>query len=88
LGRERIAPEGSPTAQEEMKVHIYRIRDKASYTELYNKELQVTKKQVTKVLLNNQKQTKPGVVAHTFNPSTQEAEAGEFLSLRPGWSTE
>jgi hypothetical protein len=23
------------------------------------------------------------VVAHTFNPSTWEAEAGEFLSLRP-----
>jgi hypothetical protein len=30
---------------------------------------------------------KPGVVAHTFNPSTWEAEAGEFLSLRPAWST-
>jgi hypothetical protein len=29
----------------------------------------------------------PGVVVHTFNPSTREAEAGEFLSLRPAWST-
>ena len=30
-----------------------------------------------------------GVVAHTFNPSTQEAEAeaGGFLSLRSTWST-
>jgi hypothetical protein len=28
------------------------------------------------------------VVAHTFNPSTREAEAGGFLSLRPAWSTE
>jgi hypothetical protein len=27
---------------------------------------------------------KPGVVAHAFNPSTREAEAGGFLSSRPG----
>jgi hypothetical protein len=31
---------------------------------------------------------KPGVVVHAFNPSTWEAEAGGFLSLRPAWSTE
>jgi major histocompatibility complex class I len=29
-----------------------------------------------------------GVVAHAFDPSTWEAEAGGFLSLRPAWSTE
>jgi hypothetical protein len=29
----------------------------------------------------------PGVVAHAFNPSTREAEAGGFLSSRPTWST-
>jgi hypothetical protein len=29
----------------------------------------------------------PGVVAHTFNPSTPEAEAGGFLSSRPACST-
>jgi hypothetical protein len=27
------------------------------------------------------------VVAHTFDPSTSEAEAGGFLSSRPAWST-
>jgi major histocompatibility complex class I len=32
-------------------------------------------------------ETKPGVVAHAFNPSTWEAEAGGFLSSRPAWST-
>jgi hypothetical protein len=32
--------------------------------------------------------TLSGVVAHTFNPSTREAEAGGFLSSRPAWSTE
>jgi hypothetical protein len=30
---------------------------------------------------------KPGVVAHAFNPSTREAEAGGFLSSRPARST-
>ena len=29
-----------------------------------------------------------GMVVHTFNPSTQEAEAGRFLSSWPAWSTE
>jgi hypothetical protein len=29
----------------------------------------------------------PGMVVHGFNPSTQEAEAGRFLSSRPAWST-
>jgi hypothetical protein len=29
-----------------------------------------------------------GVVTHAFNPSNREAEAGEFLSSRPAWSTE
>jgi hypothetical protein len=40
------------------------------------------KKQKTK-----NKKHPPGMVAHAFNPSTWEAEAGEFLSLRPTWST-
>jgi hypothetical protein len=28
------------------------------------------------------------MVAHAFNPSTWEAEAGGFLGSRPAWSTE
>jgi hypothetical protein len=28
------------------------------------------------------------MVTHAFNPSTWEAEAGEFLSLGPAWSTD
>ena len=27
-------------------------------------------------------------MAHSFNPSTWEAEAGRFMSLRPAWTTE
>jgi hypothetical protein len=34
-----------------------------------------------------EKKKKPGMVAHTFNPSTREAEAGRFLSSRTAWST-
>jgi hypothetical protein len=29
----------------------------------------------------------PGMVVHTFNPNTCEAEAGGFLSSRSAWST-
>ena len=35
--------------------------------------------------INNRKL--PGRVVQVFNPSTQEAEAGGFLSSKPAWST-
>jgi hypothetical protein len=44
-----------------------------------------TKQNKTK---QNKTKQEPGVVAHAFNPSTWEAEAGRFLSSRPAWSTE
>jgi hypothetical protein len=31
--------------------------------------------------------TEAAMVAHAFNPSTREAEAGGFLSLKPAWFT-
>jgi hypothetical protein len=43
---------------------------------------------VTRVPAPYKEDVGPGVVAHAFNPSTWEAEAGGFLSSRPAWSTE
>jgi hypothetical protein len=45
----------------------------------------MSKTQIQMKLKNYQE---PGEVAHAFNPSTREAEADGFLSLRPAWSTE
>jgi hypothetical protein len=41
-----------------------------------------------RMLIKQEPCFQPGVVAHTFNPSTREAEAGGFLSSRPAWSIE
>jgi hypothetical protein len=37
---------------------------------------------------NESEHLSQAVVVHPFDPSTWEAEAGRFLSLRPAWSTE
>jgi hypothetical protein len=39
------------------------------------------------IFIFNKEDCKLGVVAHAFNSSTQEAEAGGFLSSRPAWFT-
>jgi hypothetical protein len=39
-------------------------------------------------VMKTQRKSCWAVVAHTFNPSTWEAETGGFLSSRPAWSTE
>jgi hypothetical protein len=48
-----------------------------------------SRRNLNKMLKKRKRERKrePGMVAHTFNPSTQEAEAGGFLSSRPAWST-
>jgi hypothetical protein len=38
--------------------------------------------------LSQERERNQVVLAHTFNPSTQEAEAGRSLSSRSAWSTE
>jgi hypothetical protein len=38
--------------------------------------------------VNHLKTVSPGVVTHTFNPSTREAEAGRFLSSRTARATQ
>jgi hypothetical protein len=49
----------------------------------------MTKPNLNIIFLKNKNKKRimqPGLVAHTFNPSTQEAKAGGFLCLRPSWS--
>ena len=44
--------------------------------------------QVRSLRLTTEQNVQLGVVAHAFNPSVWEAEAGGFLSSQPAWSTE
>jgi hypothetical protein len=46
-------------------------------------DIHASKKPIHRIIVK----LRPGVVVHAFNPSTWEAEAGEFLSWRPAWST-
>jgi hypothetical protein len=59
------------------------------YLHLLNKSFFFLKKKKKRKERNSRKMfsSRAGVVAHTFNPSTREAEAGGFLSSRSAWST-
>jgi hypothetical protein len=48
-------------------------------------EFEISLDYITRTCIKNPKPAGHG--AHTFSPSTQEAEAGGFLSSRPAWST-
>jgi hypothetical protein len=45
-------------------------------------------RQTVRHYIKKQSKMRRSVVAHTSNPSTWEAEAGESLSLRPAWATQ
>jgi hypothetical protein len=47
-----------------------------------------TKKENCKIISDKKVPRELGVVAHTFNPNTQEAEASRFLSRQPGLQSE
>jgi hypothetical protein len=51
-------------------------------------DLKQLKKLLVKLYnISDKKMICQAVVAHAFDPSTWEAEAGGFLSSRPAWST-
>jgi hypothetical protein len=74
-------------------VDFYEFEASLVYKEFQDSQ-KYTEKPHLKTNKNNKKKKKKKrnisrvVVAHTFNPSTWEAEAGRFLSSRPAWSTE
>jgi hypothetical protein len=64
------------------------FRDSQGYTEKpCLKKTKTNKTQELSSSIGQEGKPMPGVVAHAFNPSTREAEAGGFLSSRPAWST-
>jgi hypothetical protein len=66
-----------------------KIRETTPFTIITNniKYLGVTLTNQVKDLYDKNLNSQQGVVAHTFNPNTWEAEAGRFLSSRLAWST-
>jgi hypothetical protein len=64
---------------------LYEFKASLVYRESFRTASATQRNPVSKT--KREKERKPGVVAHAFNPSTREAEAGGFLSSRPAWST-
>jgi hypothetical protein len=60
----------------------------ASASQVLGLKVCATTSWLLKKILRLKIRYKPGVVAQAFNPSTGEAEAGGFLSLRPVRPTE
>jgi hypothetical protein len=63
---------------------VYRVSSRRARATQRNPVSEKTKKKKKE---KKEASNEPGVVAHAFNLSTPEAEAGGFLSSRPAWST-
>jgi hypothetical protein len=70
--------------KQSFQTHVHKYRCTHAWTHILNKQVSNLKHKI-KCLLKNSN-TGWAVVAHAFNPSTWEAEAGRFLSSRSAWS--
>ena len=91
-GRGRRISEFEASLVYRMNSEIARAIERNPVSKNKTKQNKTKTKTKTKIKHSNNNNKKefvllPGMVAHTFNPSTWEADAGGFLSLRPAWST-
>ena len=77
---------------QDLKMEVETIKKSKRETTLEIEDLEKKSGNIDASITNRIQEIKerilPGMVTHTFNPSTREAEAGRFLSSRPAWSTE
>ena len=67
----------------ESQGHNKMLRGVPKYPIIYQKLWNSVKEEIYTLKYFYKETRSQEVVAHTFNPSTQEAERGRFLSLRP-----
>jgi hypothetical protein len=69
--------------------HTYTFKKLKRLIQIYKviASIPLCQKELAMVMKVREYPSQLGVVAHAFNPSTREAEAGGFLSSRPAWST-